>query len=220
VSPLTRAIETAVGAFGGAVPAPLGDGPLLMLPQEAVEGVRPARPGVSAAGVPPFVACELCREHLGVHPCDRRRDLAHYKARYPAVDWSNIDSEKVRRAPRAGQPGGRACADGARRTGGLFASALGLGRKGHAVDGGRARVGRAPGAALRRVPALADGAPGAAHCSGDAQQLAVRHVRALRRRVLRGARPRLFARALHAVCGHDERSLTRRPAALSRRTLR
>ena len=97
VSPLTRALETAIGAFGGTISTALGDEPHLMLPQEAIEGVRPARPGVSAAGVPPFVACELCREHLGVHPCDRRRNLSHYKARYPAVDWTNIESEKARR---------------------------------------------------------------------------------------------------------------------------
>ena len=90
VSPLTRAVETAIGAFGG---GPASSGPLLMLPQDGVDGVRAARPGASAAGVPPFVACELCREHLGVHPCDRRRSLSHLKERFPAVDWSNIESE-------------------------------------------------------------------------------------------------------------------------------
>ena len=90
VSPLTRAVETAVGAFGG---GPAASGALLMLPQDAVEGVRAGRPGSSAVGVPPFVACELCREHLGVHPCDRRRSLSHLKERFPAVDWSNIESE-------------------------------------------------------------------------------------------------------------------------------
>jgi hypothetical protein len=51
---------------------------------------------VSAAGAPPFVACELCREHLGVHPCDRRRELSFYKARFPGVDWSGIESEQAR----------------------------------------------------------------------------------------------------------------------------
>jgi hypothetical protein len=90
VSPLTRAVETAIGAFGG---GPATSGPLLMLPQDGVEGVRAARTGASAAGVPPFVACELCREHLGVHPCDRRRTLSHLKERFPAVDWTNIESE-------------------------------------------------------------------------------------------------------------------------------
>jgi hypothetical protein len=35
----------------------------------------------------------LCRETLGVHPCDKRRDVSHYKQRFPAVDFSLIDSE-------------------------------------------------------------------------------------------------------------------------------
>jgi broad specificity phosphatase PhoE len=28
-----------------------------------------------------------------VHPCDKRRDVSHYKQRFPAVDFSLIDSE-------------------------------------------------------------------------------------------------------------------------------
>ena len=97
VSPLTRAVETAVAAFGGACPAAEGE-PLLMVAQAEVEGLRVSRPAVSAVGVPPFVVCELCREHLGVHPCDRRRSLSAYKAAYPALDWSHVQSEEVRRA--------------------------------------------------------------------------------------------------------------------------
>jgi len=94
VSPLTRALETAVAAFGGDCPAAPG-APLLMRAQEALpEQLRVARPGVSALGAPPFVACELCREHLGVHPCDRRRALSYYRAAYPAVDWSLIEHEE------------------------------------------------------------------------------------------------------------------------------
>ena len=93
VSPLTRALETAVAAFGGDCPAAPG-APLLMRAQEALPELRVARPGVSAQGAPPFVACELCREHLGVHPCDRRRALSYYRAAYPAVDWSLIEHEE------------------------------------------------------------------------------------------------------------------------------
>jgi len=42
------------------------------------------------------VVCELCREHLGVHPCDRRRPLAAYRAAFPALDWSQCETEEAR----------------------------------------------------------------------------------------------------------------------------
>ena len=93
VSPLTRAVETAVAAFGGDSPVPSG-APCLMAARPEVEGLCTAHPG-AAAGPLPFVACELCREHLGVHPCDRRRPLSHYQAAFPAVDWSHITQEQV-----------------------------------------------------------------------------------------------------------------------------
>jgi broad specificity phosphatase PhoE len=86
VSPLTRALQTAVAAFGGEDTAS-ADEPLLM-------SASAGRQGVSARGAPPFVACELCREHLGVHPCDRRRTLSEYKEAFPAVDWTEISTEE------------------------------------------------------------------------------------------------------------------------------
>jgi hypothetical protein len=61
VSPMMRALETAVGVFGT---EPLGageEGPLLMTAQEPLEGQRAAHAAVSSRDVPPFVACELCR---------------------------------------------------------------------------------------------------------------------------------------------------------------
>ena len=109
VSPLTRAVETAVAAFGGASPALPGE-PLLMEAQCAVEGLRVERPSVSAVGVPPFLACELCREHLGVHPCDRRRPLSSYRKAYPAVDWSQVESEEARAPPLCTPHAAHACA--------------------------------------------------------------------------------------------------------------
>ena len=60
-SPLTRALQTAVGLF-----------------------IREA----------PIVACELCREHLGVHPCDRRRTRTQCKERFPTVDFGEIADEE------------------------------------------------------------------------------------------------------------------------------
>ena len=59
-----RAMQTAVGAFGGGV-WHHGDARLpLMSEVDAVDGVSAAHPAVGAAAVP-LVACELCREHLG-----------------------------------------------------------------------------------------------------------------------------------------------------------
>jgi hypothetical protein len=84
VSTLTRAIETAVGAFGdhaaAAEAGPDGTsggggggggggssgGGLLMAEVTAAEGMRAAHPAVALGGAPPFLCLELCREHLGV----------------------------------------------------------------------------------------------------------------------------------------------------------
>lgn len=104
-SPLTRALETAVAAFGGPL-LPFGheeddedDGGnggqknqqqrlLLMRGQRAEPGVREEHPPVSARGAPRFIAVEQAREHLGVHPCDRRRPLSGKRIAFPAVDWT------------------------------------------------------------------------------------------------------------------------------------
>ncbi len=89
VSPLTRAIETAVGCFGdhgdhGSCSSShngngngnssgtsgrsggVGNGPLLMAELTEVPGRRAAHPAVALGAAPPFVCLELCREHLGV----------------------------------------------------------------------------------------------------------------------------------------------------------
>ncbi|XP_031482207.1 phosphoglycerate mutase-like protein 1 isoform X2 [Nymphaea colorata] len=88
-SPLLRTIQTAVGVFGG---------------EEYVDGVQAPPLMVSNAGnsnhaaisslsCPPFVAVELCREHLGVHPCDRRQKISDYQALFPAIDFSLIEND-------------------------------------------------------------------------------------------------------------------------------
>ena len=33
---------------------------------------------------------QWCREHLGLHPCDRRSSLTYLKQNYPAVDFSLV----------------------------------------------------------------------------------------------------------------------------------
>lgn len=90
VSPLTRTLETAAGAFGG--PA-LGDdvsAAVLMRGQSALEGRRSRCPGFVLAPDGPrrFVAQELCREGYGLHPCDRRSPASEVKRAFPGVaDW-------------------------------------------------------------------------------------------------------------------------------------
>ena len=95
-SSLTRALETAVAAFS--VPQPLHSPHIpLMLAQDEIEGKRVGRPAMSGSredGVPPFLVSELCREHLGVNPCDRRRSLSEMKFKFPAADWSLLDTEE------------------------------------------------------------------------------------------------------------------------------
>jgi broad specificity phosphatase PhoE len=88
-SPLTRALETAAAAFGGPVLSGSEEGgpALLMRAQQAQPGVREQHPPISALGAPPFAAVELAREHLGVHPCDRRGPLSIKRAAFPAVDF-------------------------------------------------------------------------------------------------------------------------------------
>lgn len=60
VSPLTRALETAVGCFGN-FSSPLNGTPPLMHELTEQPGKRAAHPAVSAAGCPPIVCYELCR---------------------------------------------------------------------------------------------------------------------------------------------------------------
>ena len=62
-SPLTRALETAVGAFGGGRWP--GRGSVLMHEQTAIPGVRAAHDTVASVAGLPFIAFEGCRERLG-----------------------------------------------------------------------------------------------------------------------------------------------------------
>jgi broad specificity phosphatase PhoE len=86
VSPLLRTLQTAVGVFGGE--GCKDETPLMV--ENSGNSVRPA---ISALNCPPFITKELCREHIGVHPCDRRRSVTEYKSMFPAVDFSLIESD-------------------------------------------------------------------------------------------------------------------------------
>ncbi|XVE60648.1 hypothetical protein DITRI_Ditri05aG0144900 [Diplodiscus trichospermus] len=90
VSPLLRTMQTAVGVFGGEGYKDGIDVPPLMV-ENAGESRRPA---ISSLNCPPFVAVELCREHLGVRPCDRRKSISEYRPVFPAIDFSLIESDE------------------------------------------------------------------------------------------------------------------------------
>ncbi|KAK4390329.1 Phosphoglycerate mutase-like protein 2 [Sesamum angolense] len=86
---LSRTMQTAVGVFGGDGYEDGIDVPLLM----AENAGNSSRPAISSLNSPPFVAMELCREHLGVHWCDKRRSISEYKPLFPAIDFSLIESD-------------------------------------------------------------------------------------------------------------------------------
>ncbi|KAE9609100.1 hypothetical protein Lal_00020326 [Lupinus albus] len=90
VSPLLRTIQTAVGVFGGEAG---GDG-INALPLMNENVGDSGRLAISSLNSPPFIAVELCREHLGVHPCDKRRSINEYRNMFPAIDFSLIESDE------------------------------------------------------------------------------------------------------------------------------
>lgn len=89
-SPLTRTMQTAVGSFGGGGYTDGIDVKPLMVADAASSG----RPAISSLNCPPFLAVELCREHLGVHPCDKRRSKREYESLFPAIDFSLIENDE------------------------------------------------------------------------------------------------------------------------------
>jgi hypothetical protein len=89
-SPLLRTMQTAVGVFGGEDYSDRMD----IVPLMVANAGNSHRSAISTLNSPPFIAVELCREHLGVHPCDRRRSVGEYQCLFPAVDFSLIESEE------------------------------------------------------------------------------------------------------------------------------
>ncbi|KAG2256887.1 hypothetical protein Bca52824_076181 [Brassica carinata] len=63
-SPLRRAMETAVGIFRGHKDINLSD------------------------NFPPIVALELCRERLGLYPCDRRENISTRRTCFQEIDFT------------------------------------------------------------------------------------------------------------------------------------
>ncbi|KAK9677371.1 hypothetical protein RND81_11G139300 [Saponaria officinalis] len=89
-SPLSRTMQTAVGVFGGEGYTDRMD----VLPLMVANVGNSDRAAISSLNCPPIMAVELCREHLGVHPCDQRRHIHDYHCMFPAIDFSEIESEE------------------------------------------------------------------------------------------------------------------------------
>jgi len=90
VSPLLRTMQTAVGVFGGGNYTDGASASPLM-----VEGAgNSGRQAISSLNCPPFLAVEACREHLGVHPCDKRSSITKYRTLFPAIDFSLIENDE------------------------------------------------------------------------------------------------------------------------------
>jgi len=85
-SPLSRALETAVGAFGC---LESGDG-LLMVPQEGIEDVQVARPAAYKRPGVRYVVHESCRERAGPSNCDARNERETLERRFPGFDFREV----------------------------------------------------------------------------------------------------------------------------------
>ncbi|KAK3423419.1 hypothetical protein EUGRSUZ_F00456 [Eucalyptus grandis] len=87
-SPLLRAMQTAVGVFSGeGCTDGIGAPPLMV-----ANAGNSDHPAISSLNCPPFIAVELCRERLGVNPCDKRRSISEYRPLFPAIDFSLIEN--------------------------------------------------------------------------------------------------------------------------------
>lgn len=89
-SPLLRTMQTAVGVFGGDI---YTDG-VSVTPLMVKNVGESGRSAISSLNCPPFIAVENCREHLGVHPCDKRRSVSEYSPLFPAIDFSLIENDE------------------------------------------------------------------------------------------------------------------------------
>ncbi|XP_065869685.1 phosphoglycerate mutase-like protein 1 [Euphorbia lathyris] len=95
VSPLLRTLQTAVGVFGGEeYEDRVDDAVPYAVPLMVANVGNNKRGAISSLNSPPFVAMELCREHFGVHPCDKRRSVTDYQYLFPAIDFSLIETEE------------------------------------------------------------------------------------------------------------------------------
>ncbi|GLT79949.1 hypothetical protein SLA2020_514140 [Shorea laevis] len=87
-SPMTRTLQTAVGVFGRKNLANELDD------EQSTLDIDKTQSAISSTlNCIPILAVELCREKLGVQPCNKRRSISNYKSLFQAVDFSLIESE-------------------------------------------------------------------------------------------------------------------------------
>ncbi|KAF3447450.1 hypothetical protein FNV43_RR12636 [Rhamnella rubrinervis] len=82
-------MQTAVGVFGGEAYTDGIEVPPLMVANAG----KSDHSAISSLNCPPFMAIELCREHLGVLSCHKRRSISEYRHLFPAIDFSLIESD-------------------------------------------------------------------------------------------------------------------------------
>ncbi|XWS69942.1 hypothetical protein CRYUN_Cryun03dG0006700 [Craigia yunnanensis] len=84
-SPLLRTLQTSVGIFGGE------EHPDHVTPLKEANVENDDHCGISTFNRPPIIATELCRE--GMKKIRRRGTISQCRSRFPAVDFSLIESE-------------------------------------------------------------------------------------------------------------------------------
>ncbi|XP_021888109.1 phosphoglycerate mutase-like protein [Carica papaya] len=77
-SPMSRTIQTAIGVFGEEIKG-----------NQVGENKQDSRDHNSL----PIIAIELCRERMGINPCDKRRSISNYQSLFPLIDFSQIESD-------------------------------------------------------------------------------------------------------------------------------
>ncbi|KAM7266423.1 hypothetical protein ACFE04_004320 [Oxalis oulophora] len=82
-SPMTRTMQTTMGVFGQKV---------IEEPSKTHENNGHHK--LSTSNCLPIVAVELCRERLGVNPCDQRRNISDYRSIFPQIDFSLIENDE------------------------------------------------------------------------------------------------------------------------------
>jgi len=87
ISPLTRALETAAGAFGSSK----GE-KFLMNSQESLPNSQEAHDPIYVQEGKTYIVHEGCRERLGPSSCDARRSREELEESFPGVDFSLLGS--------------------------------------------------------------------------------------------------------------------------------
>ncbi|KAF8110048.1 hypothetical protein N665_0088s0060 [Sinapis alba] len=75
-SPLRRAMQTSVGIFRGQ------------------EDLNQSHIFPKVNNSPPIVALEICRERMGLFPCDKRESIGTYRTYFPDIDFTMIESDE------------------------------------------------------------------------------------------------------------------------------